>query len=697
VKLCIPIAPKAEGGMYTFIGLLKSYLDVHGIPHTADVDDEYDVLFVNSWAVPYETVRRAKTEHPNVRVVQRVDGSSMDYGGYRSGDVRQARVNMLADLTIFQSAYSKLSTTKKFHVVSQDGPVIYNPVDLAVFTPDGETLRLTPGRPSVACASWSTNPGKGTRDVDRLAEAHPDVDFVLCGRFEGLGLRDNLIHLGHVSRRDIARAFRSCDVLLNLSENDPAPNVVIEALASGLPVLYRDSGGVPELVGECGAPVTIAGFRGQLHALMARHEAIGAAARARAAREFSPDKIFPQYLAAMASATRRSLPTNWTIVRLGARGFPVLKLGRPTQNEFTRRVAARPAAAAASGQRRIGWVTYDAFLKSKTDFSELDTFTGMRVGNVARWINAHSERLRNELYDPARSYDLVVFQKMMDRRCQREVERLQAAGTAVVFDANVNYYEVWGDYPVAGTKPTAEQQRDAAWMTRRADWVVADSSYLAAVVRKFTSRVSWIPDNVDIDTYAGMRRHENRGRLRLAWSGVSKKALHLRLIADVLRRLPHIELVLVVDDVESADVRAIGQFAPSRILPFSDSNYARTLANEDLIISPKYLTSGYEMGHSEYKITLGMAMGLPAVASPQPSYVEAIEYRGGGFVARTPREWLEALTCLADSPERRASMGALAQQTVIERYATPVVARQYLDVLEDVLARVRSGGTAVAC
>ena len=31
--------------------------------------------------------------------------------------------------------------------------------------------------------------------------------------------------------------------------NDPCPNTVLEALASGLPVLYSASGGVPELVG----------------------------------------------------------------------------------------------------------------------------------------------------------------------------------------------------------------------------------------------------------------------------------------------------------------------------------------------------------------------------------------------------------------------------------------------------------------
>jgi glycosyltransferase involved in cell wall biosynthesis len=39
-------------------------------------------------------------------------------------------------------------------------------------------------------------------------------------------------------------------VLLHTKVNDPCPSLVIEAMASGLPVVYAKSGGVPELVGE---------------------------------------------------------------------------------------------------------------------------------------------------------------------------------------------------------------------------------------------------------------------------------------------------------------------------------------------------------------------------------------------------------------------------------------------------------------
>jgi glycosyltransferase involved in cell wall biosynthesis len=75
-----------------------------------------------------------------------------------------------------------------------------------------------------------------------------------------------------------------------------------------------------------------------------------------------------------------------------------------------------------------------------------------------------------------------------------------------------------------------------------------------------------------------------------------------------------------------------------------------------------------------------MAAGLPAVASPQRSYVEAIEADGGGIVADTAAEWRAAFERLRD-PEVRAELGARARRTVEGRYSTPVVARRYGDFL----------------
>ena len=297
----------------------------------------------------------------------------------------------------------------------------------------------------------------------------------------------------------------------------------------------------------------------------------------------------------------------------------------------------------------------------------------MRIGNVARWLNRNT-RLANELYRPDRRYDVVVFVKAMDERSQAEAERARERGARIVFDANVNYYEIWGDYDLPGTRPTPEQQRDAEAMTRGADAVVADSSYLLGIVRRYNERAEWIPDNVDISVFRPRRRHEGR-RLRLVWSGRAHKAKPLELLAGPLESLGDAELV-VVSDARPPELDALSAVARCSYEPFGLRSYARRLRTCDVIVSPKRLVNGYEVGHSEWKITLGMAVGLPAVASPQQSYVEAIGAHGGGFVAESPEEWRDAFERLRD-PGLRADLGARARRTVEELYSTPVVARRY--------------------
>jgi glycosyltransferase involved in cell wall biosynthesis len=109
-----------------------------------------------------------------------------------------------------------------------------------------------------------------------------------------------------------------------LAENEACPNVVLEALASGLPVLYRDSGGTGELVEDCGRPVTPETFGDALDWVLDRRRALGEAARRRAEERFAPGIVFPRYLDAIATAGRRPLPPPWTqvaLLRLGPRAL----------------------------------------------------------------------------------------------------------------------------------------------------------------------------------------------------------------------------------------------------------------------------------------------------------------------------------------------------------------------------------------
>ena len=51
----------------------------------------------------------------------------------------------------------------------------------------------------------------------------------------------------------MAELFREHDVYVTASKNDPCSNSLIEALTCGLPAIYLQSGGHPEIVKQAGA------------------------------------------------------------------------------------------------------------------------------------------------------------------------------------------------------------------------------------------------------------------------------------------------------------------------------------------------------------------------------------------------------------------------------------------------------------
>lgn len=70
-------------------------------------------------------------------------------------------------------------------------------------------------------------------------------------RARGLGPRVEL--RGEVAPAELARWYAAADLLLLTSRREGRPNVVLEALASGRPVLATDAGGTRELLGEAHA------------------------------------------------------------------------------------------------------------------------------------------------------------------------------------------------------------------------------------------------------------------------------------------------------------------------------------------------------------------------------------------------------------------------------------------------------------
>ncbi len=111
-------------------------------------------------------------------------------------------------------------------------------------------------------------------------------------------LREHVHFAGFV--HDVASRIRSWDVLVHASTApDPCPNVVLEAMAAGVPVVGSRGGGVPELLanGECGVLFPMNDAEALSHAVESllrdtpRRRDLSVAARIRALRHFQADRV----------------------------------------------------------------------------------------------------------------------------------------------------------------------------------------------------------------------------------------------------------------------------------------------------------------------------------------------------------------------------------------------------------------------
>ena len=187
-------------------------------------------------------------------LIHRVDGVPELVRGLRTrADDIQPAVNRLTDHTVFQTEYCRNSFAEHCGLEPASWRVVTNAVDPEVCFPDpdggwqGGPLRLV-------AASWSANPRKGHAALAAISRL-PDTELTFAGNWCPK-VDPAAVRLAGVRRADeLAEIMRSSHALVHAAWNEPCSNTILEALACGLPVVYRDSGGSRELAGDYGVPL----------------------------------------------------------------------------------------------------------------------------------------------------------------------------------------------------------------------------------------------------------------------------------------------------------------------------------------------------------------------------------------------------------------------------------------------------------
>ena len=325
----------------------------------------------------------------------------------------------------------------------------------------------------------------------------------------------------------------------------------------------------------------------------------------------------------------------------------------------------------------------------------------MRYRWIADHVNASAKGIHYELYRPWRRYQAVIFLKSMGLESIALQARLKEKGVKTIFDANVDYFtSATGTFFYDGMAPSQDQQVNAVHMARECDAVIGDSRYIAEKAGKLNTCVASITDNVlDRLISDGSEWHPARGKMcQLIWCGQAVKLFELLAIKEVLLEWKNrIFLRIITNSLESLqkwyplyrdEFHDLLKQVPHEIVPFQ--SIASLMSAYDaggVFIAPRFLDNSYNLGHTEWKITLPMARGRVVLCSPQASYNDVSEYAAeiGIRVCHDSDGWRAAFAEILDSSFDWQKEQGAACAVVREHYATSIVANNHLQFIQSVL------------
>ena len=157
---------------------------------------------------------------------------------------------------IFISEFSKVMVESFHGVVKKPNTIIHNKVPLNLFRPNGHNFRNKLGlqdndKVLITSAHWRRHKrlNETIELINLLNQNNDQYKLIVLG---GNKLKDNsnpnIFFVGEVAPNQLSPWYRTADIYIHLAWIEPCGNTQIEAMASGIPVICCNNGGIGETV-----------------------------------------------------------------------------------------------------------------------------------------------------------------------------------------------------------------------------------------------------------------------------------------------------------------------------------------------------------------------------------------------------------------------------------------------------------------
>lgn len=273
--------------------------------------------------------------------------------------------------------------------------------------------------------------------------------------------------------------------------------------------------------------------------------------------------------------------------------------------------------------------------------------------------------IRAELYKPFKKYKVVIFTKTSTDKSVQLAKKLKAQGVKV-------YFESFCEYLTDDNKMTHEKE-NILEITKVSDAIGACSGVQQEMFSVYHDKVLLIPESVHDDFFIEKKKHEKKQPVTLVYCGYSDKAKDTLQIQDVIKRLMK-EFGCKMLFVCEKDPQ-ITEF-PYEYMKYDQRIIAKQLLQGDIMLAPRPMEGIEKRSHSFTKASYPLAVGLPTVASPLPSY-----YDTPVILCYNQEEWYEKVKELIEDADLRQKIGDEGVAFIYENYSMEAIGKKYLEVL----------------
>ena len=186
------------------------------------------------------------------KIIYRLDSLGQQSAGRTDMDDLQLELAKLADGIIFQSEFCQRCFEEQ-GCKPKHKTVVLNGTDLEIFKHAPQALNKD--NIKVLACSWSPNLRKGFAEMIELSEMK-NMQLTFVGQWcKELSMPKTIIVKPPLEHKALAQEYAKSNILLFPARGEACPNTAVEALACGKPLLYRNSGGTPEVVKDLGIQI----------------------------------------------------------------------------------------------------------------------------------------------------------------------------------------------------------------------------------------------------------------------------------------------------------------------------------------------------------------------------------------------------------------------------------------------------------